>query len=139
MKKYYLFMLMLTLSCFGTVAQTEQKNTTKAGEEEVFVVVEENPEFPNGMEGLYQFLATNMNYPADAKAKGIEGKVYVTFVVEKDGSVNNIKTIRSPHPMLTEEAERVVKAMPKWKAGKQHGKKVRVQYTLPINFQLDPK
>ncbi len=138
MKKLYLT-LMLLAAGFVAAAQNAGTSTSEAASDEVFVVVEHNPEFHGGMEGLYQYLATNIHYPDEAKAKKIEGKVFVSFVIERDGSVTGVKTIRSPHPSLTEEAERVVKAMPKWKPGKQRGKKVRVQYTLPINFQLNDK
>ena len=129
-------MLMLVAASFAAAAQSEKATSIESSEDAVFIVVETNPEFPNGLEGLYQYLASNINYPSEAKAKNIEGKVYVTFVIEKDGSVSNVKTLRSPDPMLTAEAERVVRAMPKWKPGMQRGKKVRVQYTLPINFKL---
>lgn len=128
------FLLLLMATGFAATAQTGGAGA--AADEEVFQVVEQNPEFRDGMEGLYQYLATNITYPAEAKAKKIEGKVFVSFVIEKDGTVSNVRTIKSPDPLLTAEAERVVKAMPKWKPGKQNGKKVRVQYTLPITFKL---
>ena len=135
MKKICL-MLMLALLGFGAAAQSEVTPAATADEDEVFVIVEQNPEFPGGMEGLYRYLATNINYPDEAKAKNIEGRVLVSFVIERDGSVSNVRAVRSPDEMLGREAERVVKAMPKWKPGKQQGKAVRVQYNLPINFKL---
>ena len=137
--KKIIMMLMLAALGFAATAQTENTPTREASVDEVYTVVEQNPEFPGGMEALYRYLASNLSYPDEAKASMIEGKVFVTFVIERDGMVTGVKTIRSPHPMLTQEAERVVKAMPKWKPGKQRGKKVRVQYTIPINFQLDDK
>lgn len=133
MKKLYLMLIMVVAS-FGAVAQTQVEQTT---EEPVFALVKHEPKFRGGMDGLYQYLATNIQYPEEAKAEGIEGKVFVSFVVEKDGSVSNVKSVGNPNPILAKEAERVVKAMPKWKPGKTRKcKKVRVQYTLPINFQL---
>lgn len=136
MKKIYL-MLMLMVAGFAAAAQSEAEASVPKGEE-VYVVVKHNPKFRGGMEGLYEYLATNTKYPEEAKAKGVEGKVFVSFVVEKDGTVSNVKSIGKPNPMLAAEAERVVRAMPKWKPGKTRKcKKVRVQYTLPINFQLN--
>ncbi|MBO7540440.1 MAG: energy transducer TonB, partial [Bacteroidales bacterium] len=81
-------------------------------------------------------LVENLNYPEKAKAEKITGKVYVSFVVEKDGSISNVKVLRDIGYGCGEEAVRVVKAMPRWKPGMQRGKNVRVQYTLPLNFQL---
>ena len=82
------------------------------------------------------YLVENLNYPEKAKAKKITGKVYVSFVVEKDGSISNVKVLRDIGYGCGEEAVRVVKAMPRWKPGMQRGKNVRVQYTLPLNFQI---
>ena len=103
----------------------------------VFVVVEQDPEFPGGMEALYRYLTENLQYPKLALENGISGKVYVTFVVEKDGSVSNPKILRDIGGGCGAEAIRVVKAMPKWIPGKQRGKPVRVQFNLPVNFQFN--
>ncbi len=133
MKKLYV-MLILVFAGFAAMAQNEIQQTD---EEPVYVVVKHEPKFRGGMDKLYQYLTTNIEYPEEAKAERIEGKVFVSFVVEKDGSVSNVKSVGNPNPILAAEAERVVKAMPKWKPGKKRGcKKVRVKYTLPINFQL---
>ncbi len=105
-------------------------------EEEIFTVVENEPEFPGGMEALYKYLAQNIKYPQLARENGITGKVYVTFVVEKDGSIANPKILRDIGGGCGAEAIRVVKAMPKWSPGKQRGKAVRVQFNLPVNFNL---
>ncbi len=104
-------------------------------EAEIFLVVEEMPEFPGGMAKLAQYLSTNIKYPPMAREAGIQGKVFVGFVVEPDGTVSNVNILRGV-PGLDEEAIRVVKAMPKWKPGKQRGQAVRVRYQVPINFQL---
>lgn len=105
-------------------------------EEIVWVAVEEDPEFPGGLDALSQYLADNIQYPALARENGITGKVFVTFVVEKDGRVGQIKILRDIGGGCGAEAVRVVKAMPKWKPGKQSGKPVRTQFNLPVSFTL---
>lgn len=108
----------------------------EVAEEPIFTVVESEPEFPGGMEALYKYLAQNIKYPQLARENGITGKVYVTFVVEKDGSIANPRILRDIGGGCGAEAIRVVKAMPKWSPGKQRGKAVRVQFNLPVNFNL---
>jgi protein TonB len=105
-------------------------------EEEIFVVVEESPEFPGGEEARKQFLRDNIVYPRIARDAGVEGKVIVGFVVEPDGRITNVKIIRGKVQSIDEEALRVTKMMPRWKPGKQRGKSVRVQFTMPITFLL---
>ena len=105
-------------------------------EAEIFTVVEEMPEFPGGMAKLAEYLAKNIKYPQLARESGIQGRVFINFVVENDGSVTNVKVMRSLGGGCDEEAMRVVKSMPKWKPGKQRGKPVRVSYNLPVNFKL---
>ena len=102
-----------------------------------FYVLEHKPEFKGGIGGLMKWIAEHTNYPKEAKKKGITGKVFVQFVIERDGSVSNVKPVRKVNPLLDEEAVRVIKMMPKWKPGKQRGKLVRVMYQIPINFVLD--
>ena len=104
------------------------------GEVDIFQVVEDMPQFPGG--SVQKWIAKNVKYPMIAQENNIQGKVFVQFVIEKDGSVSDVKVARSVDPSLDKEAIRVVKAMPKWKPGKQRGKPVRVSYTVPINFQL---
>ncbi len=103
---------------------------------QIFTVVENDPEFPGGMEALYKYLAQNIKYPQLARDNNITGKVYVTFVVERDGSIANPRVLRDIGGGCGAEAIRVVKSMPKWTPGKQRGKAVRVQFNLPVNFQL---
>ena len=134
--KKLIFIFMAMIATVSAAAQTDRTERKVADDEEVFAVVEQDPEFDGGMEGLYHYLATNIKYPADARNAGVQGRVFVSFVIEKDGSVSNVKVLRSPDERLSREAERVVNEMPKWKPGRQHGKKVRVLYNLPINFQL---
>ena len=105
-------------------------------EDEVFTIVESMPEFPGGQKKLFEYLGKSIKFPPAAKANGISGKVYVNFTIGKDGGIRNIKVLRGVHDLLDKEAVRVVKAMPKWKAGKQRGKAVSVSYNLPINFVL---
>lgn len=105
-------------------------------EAEIFTIVEEMPEFPGGMNKLGEYLAKNIKYPQMARETGIQGRVFITFVVEPDGSVTNVQVLRSLGGGCDEEAVRVVKSMPKWKPGKQRGKAVRVSYNLPVNFKL---
>jgi len=102
----------------------------------IYTVVEEMPEFQGGTQALYSYLGSNIKYPETAKKEGISGRVFVQFVVEKDGSINNVKILRGIGGGCDEEATRVVKAMPNWKPGKQDGKQVRVKYNLPIKFAL---
>ena len=102
----------------------------------IFTVVENDPEFPGGMEALYKYLAQNIKYPALARDNGITGRVYVTFVVERDGSIANPKVLKDIGGGCGQEAIRVVKSMPRWTPGKQRGKAVRVQFNLPVNFNL---
>lgn len=104
--------------------------------DEVFVVVEEMPEYPGGVQALRNFLAATVKYPEEAVKKGIQGKVYVTFVVNKDGSVSDVKIARGVDPSLDAEALRVVKLLTNWKPGRQKGEDVRVSYTVPIKFAL---
>ena len=111
--------------------------TQEEGDEgEVFEIVEQNPMFPGGNEALMKWLSKNLKYPASAQENGIQGRVLVQFVVNKDGSIVEPKVLRSVDPALDKEALRVVSAMPKWQPGKQRGKTVRVRFTLPVTFRL---
>lgn len=112
--------------------------TEEAEEEEetIFTVVEDDPEFPGGLEALYKYVGENIVYPQVAKDNNITGKVYVTFVVERDGSVSGVKVLRDIGGGCGPEAVRVVKSLPRWKPGKQRGRPVRTQYNLPISFNL---
>jgi len=105
-------------------------------EQEIFQVVESMPEFPGGEEARIQFLRDNIKYPQMARESGIQGTVYVTFVVEPDGRVTGVRVLRGIGGGCDEEAIRVVKAMPRWIPGKQRGKPVRVQFNMPIKFTL---
>ena len=106
-------------------------------DEEFFMVVENMPEFPGGDLGLMKFIQKNVRYPAIAKEYNITGKVYVSFIVDKQGNVTNVKIVRGVDKNLDAEAVRVVSSLPKYKPGKQRGKAVRVMFTIPINFTLN--
>ena len=104
--------------------------------DEIFVVVEDQPEFPGGNEAMMKFLAENIKYPAVARDNGTQGRVVCNFVVEKDGSISDVEVVRGVHSALDAEAIRVIQSMPKWTPGKQRGHTVRVRYTLPVVFKL---
>lgn len=108
----------------------------KAANDKVLEKAEVMPEFPGGEQAMMKFVSENVQYPEEAKEKEISGRVLVGFIVEKDGSVNEVKIVRGIGGGCDEEAVRVVKAMPKWKPGKQDGKTVRVSYTMPFFFKM---
>ena len=105
-------------------------------EQEIFQIVEEMPSFPGGEGELLKYVATHIKYPQIARETGIQGRVFVGFVVEPDGSVSNVKILRGIGGGCDEEAVRVIKSLPKWKPGKQRGKAVRVSYQIPVLFKL---
>ena len=108
----------------------------KEEETKVFDVVEQMPSVPGGQGELMAFLSKNIKYPVVAEENGVQGRVVVTFVVEKDGSITDVRVVKSVDPSLDKEAQRVVKSMPKWIPGKQNGSAVRVKYTVPVTFRL---
>ena len=108
----------------------------KPVEEKVFDVVEQMPQFPGGDAALFEYLSTHIKYPTIAEDNGVQGRVIVTFVVERDGSITDVKVVKSVDPSLDKEASRVVAGMPKWIPGKQNGSAVRVKYTVPVTFRL---
>lgn len=131
--------IIVMLTSYSTIqAQVviEDNAVVNEDENQIFVFVEEYPEFPNGEENLYKYLGSNIKYPHEALENGIQGTVVVKFVVEKDGSISNVKAVRKIGGGCDEEAVRVVKRMPRWKPGKQSGKPVRTEFTLPIQFKL---
>ncbi len=105
-------------------------------EQKIYVHVQNMPEFQGGLAAMYSFIGKNIIYPRMAKEIGIEGRVFLTFVVERDGSVTDVQTLRGIGGGCDEEAVRVIKAMPKWNPGKQREKPVRVQFQMPIKFTL---
>ena len=105
-------------------------------ETKVFDVVEQMPQYKGGDQALMDYLNKSIKYPVIAEENGIQGRVVCTFVVERDGSITDVKVVRSVDPSLDKEAVRVLKAMPKWIPGKQNGSAVRVKFTLPVTFKL---
>jgi len=103
----------------------------------VFMVVEQQPEFEGGYEAMMNFIKKNMRYPAAARRMGTEGTVFLSFVVGKDGSINDVSVLRGISAECDKEAVRVVQSMPNWKPGKQNGKPVLVRFNLPIKFKLN--
>ena len=128
--KVALMMLVLLFSFMTSTAQTKKNDM-------VFDVVEVMPQFPGGQIAMLKYIMENIKYPEQAMKEGIQGRVTVRFIVEKDGSISDVKPILSVHPLLNKEAVRVVKSMPKWSPGKQNGKPVRVRFNVPVMFKLN--
>ncbi len=118
------------------IVQVKVEEEEEEEETQIFTVVENDPEFPGGMDALYKYLRENIKYPQLARENNITGKVYVTFVVERDGSIAQPRVLKDIGGGCGAEAIRVVKSMPKWTPGKQRGKAVRVQFNLPVSFNL---
>jgi periplasmic protein TonB len=116
----------------GKPAEVEQPK-----EEEIFTTVEQNPEFPGGIRELYKYIGANLKYPSAAQRANVSGKVFVKFVVEKDGSVGEVNILKGIGFGCDEEAGRVIKSLPKFAPGKQNGRNVRVWYTLPVSYVLE--
>lgn len=129
--------LLLLSAIFLTNIAFCQNEVKVSDDEAIFFVVEVQPEFPGGMDSMYAFIQKNLIYPEKAKAEGIEGRVFITFTIEKDGSVSNVKILRGIGGGCDEAAKEVIEKMPKWKPGTQRGKPVRVQFNLPIKFELE--
>ena len=127
--KVALMMFVLLFSFMTSTAQTKKNDM-------VFDVVEVMPQYPGGPIAMLKYIMENIKYPEQAMKEGIQGRVTVRFIVEKDGSISDVKPVLSVHPLLNKEAVRVVKSMPKWTPGKQNGKPVRVRFNLPVMFKL---
>ncbi len=136
MKKSIFVFVMLWLGIFVPIHTYAQETGTN---ETVYTIVEEMPSYPGGNGAMTDYLKQNLKYPDKAKAEGIEGKVFVTFVVDKQGKVTATKILRGISPEIDAEALRVVSSMPNWNPGKQSGEAVAVQYNLPLNFTLQSK
>lgn len=128
--KVALMMFVLLFSFMTSTAQTKKSNMA-------YDVVEVMPQYPGGQIAMMKYIMENMKYPKQAMKKGIQGRVTVSFIVEKDGSISDVRPILSVHPLLNKEAVRVVESMPKWTPGKQNGKPVRVRFNLPVMFKLN--
>ena len=128
--KVALMMLVLLFSFMTSTAQTKKNDM-------LFSVVEVMPQYPGGQIAMMKYIMENIKYPEQAMKEGIQGRVTVRFIVEKDGSISNVKPVLSVHPLLDKEAVRVVESMPKWSPGKQNGKPVRVRFNVPVMFKLN--
>jgi protein TonB len=141
-KRLINLLIIILISIAGSVTAQEEivtetpNNETVNDSGDVFVFVEVTPKYPGGVEARLKYLRDNITYPKTAKESGIQGTVYITFVVEKDGSITNVKVLRGIGGGCDEEAVRVIKNMPKWKPGMQRGKAVRTQFNIPIRFVL---
>lgn len=124
---------LIVLTCLACI---NGRALAQATQDEVYSVYDVAPQFPGGQDAMMKFLANNLIYPDIAKEENQQGTIYITFIVEKDGSLSGIKILRGVSAALDEEALRVVKKMPKWKPGKVAGQIVRCQYNLPIKFKL---
>ncbi len=137
--KFVLMTLMMAALLWGNsikvvACNSEIGNITQ--QEEIYQLLDKKPKFKGGKAGLAKFLKENIKYPAIARENGVQGRVMVEFIIEKNGSITNAKIIKGVDPHLNNEALRVVNLMPKWKPGKHKGKKVRVRYSMPIHFRL---
>ena len=135
----------LMISATSIYAQTNESQTIEEGQkkesksDEVFVIVDKMPEFLGGMKVLLIFLEENIQYPTEAHEMGIEGKVIVSFVIEKNGKATNVEIIRGINPLFDAEATRMIPLMPKWQAGELNGEIVRVKFILPVVFKITPE
>lgn len=127
--KVALMMLVLLFSFMTSTAQTKKNDME-------YCIVEMMPQYPGGLAAMLKYIRENIKYPEQAMKERIQGRVTVSFIIEKDGSISDVKAVRSVHPLLNKEAVRVVKSMPKWTPGKQNGKPVRVRFNLPVMFKL---
>jgi protein TonB len=124
------------MAVLGLMTANAQKTVISQSNQSVYDQVEQMPEFPGGMPAMIEFLQTNLKYPKDAIKQQVGGRVMVMFVVETDGTLSNVRVAKKVFPSLDSEAVRVVKTMPKWKPGKEKGRPVRVNFTLPVVFSL---
>ena len=116
------------------ISIVEGRKLVSSNDEEVYMAVEQMPEFPGGMQALLDFIQSNIKYPEEAKEKKIEGQVFIRLCVTKTGDIDLVSVLKSAHPLLDAEAVRVIKLLPRWEPGRQGGKAVNVWYTIPINF-----
>ena len=118
------------------VAPVVQEEEEEESAQQIFTVVEKQPEYPGGTAELFKYLSKAIKYPVIAQENGIQGRVVCSFVVNRDGSIVDIQVMRGVDPSLDKEAVRVISEMPKWKPGEQRGKPVRVRFILPVQFRL---
>lgn len=134
--RHLVCLLFLGVFAMWSTTASAQKGKKQTLDPKIIKKVESMPEFPGGYQGLYQYLVKEVNYPADAKAKKISGKVVVSFFVETNGKITNVKVMHSAYPSLDAEAVRAVKSMPNWKPAILNGKPVRLRMVIPVSFKL---
>jgi periplasmic protein TonB len=136
-----LILITIALLAFFSTAKAQKSDTLKElrADTLIFTAVEKDPTFKGGIDKFYQYLSQNLHYPASAIKNHIQGKVFITFVVERDGSLTDVKVVRGVSEDIDAEALRVIKNSPKWNPGTQNRRAVRVQYTMPLNFTLTGK
>ena len=134
--KNAILIMIFSICAIALQAQTTDSTQTESDGISVFNLVEKQPEFPGGEQALLDYIGSNVHYPKKARKKNIQGTVYISFIVEKDGKVSTVRVLRGIGGGCDEEAVRVVSSMPAWKPGYQRGKPVRVQFNLPIRFIL---
>lgn len=123
--------MVLSMSAQENKATSAQRDSSR-----IFVDYEENAQFPGGEKACFKWMEEHIKYPEGCRADSIQGRVIVSFIIEKDGSIDSIKVVRSPDPALSEEAVRLVSEMPKWKPARYYNKTIRSRYLLPIIFRL---
>lgn len=129
-------MMMAQVTSDEPIAPQEVSEPSRPEQDAVLTIVEQMPEFPGGTQAMMAYLTKQLQYPEEAKEEGIQGKVFLSLVVNQDGSISDVRVLRGAHPLLDREAIRVVKSMPKWNPGMQNGRACRVQYNLPVAFKL---
>jgi len=122
---------------FTSVSFATENEVIKFPKDTVFITIDKAPEFPGGMNALGQFFSDNIRYPAKARKNGEQGRVIVQFVIDETGKIIEVEIFHSVSPALDKEAIRLIKSMPKWTPGEHEGEKVRVRYTLPVNFRFE--
>ncbi|MBQ3895624.1 MAG: energy transducer TonB [Paludibacteraceae bacterium] len=133
MKKLTLILVTLLMTVSYATAQEEDNNDA----EDAVYTPEKGPEFPGGDQALFKFLSSNLKYPSDAKKDSIQGRVICRFTIDTDGSITDIRVLRSVHPSLDAEAVRVLSAMPKWTPAETDGKKTKCKFVFPVVFKMD--
>lgn len=131
------FKIILVLLCFTLIGLNQVQAQESKSKDGVYFEAEQMPEYPGGFEALKSDIMSSVKYPEDAKTKGIQGKVYVSFIVNKQGKVTNAKVEKGVEPSLDKESLRVINGLKTWKPGKDKGKLVDVGFTIPIQFALD--
>jgi protein TonB len=136
MQTFSLIFLLVGALWLPAQAQQSHLDSSSTQNRPVFTVVEQQPEFPGGMNKLSQYFRTNLRYPEAARKARIQGRVFITFIVSEDGAIQQVRALKSVDPELDAEAVRLVQSMPNWKPARQGGQPVACRYNIPVNFAL---